>query len=642
MIMKKTFINILTGTIILTCSNSVYAEIKTVIPPFEVISVKQEYKNLGNIISENISDAINETSVGFMIENNQSMKMMNNLNFKPNNLSDDKNAVKLGKYFSSNYIVPGSIEINNNKYLLEAKIINPSNTKINKTIKVESNNIYDLQIKAVNELLSFQKIKLNENQKNRINKYLSSTKNIKALNYFIDGVTQLEKHSYNSYENASALFNKALNEDKNFQLANIFKAKSLIMRSLLDSQLKQNNISLVSQAENTLNQALTASNYKDYKDIYKIKSLISFFKDNISESKNNIKKALSINSYDPEAMYISWVINGQKSNDRSIDSAIKQNPFLSLLHSDLGNYYREHSDLEQALNSYNESLKLSNNTQAQYGLANIYLSTARLNESIYQYNEILNENKGLWSVYSGLGQAYRYKDIISESKNMFLKSAELNPNEWKTHFDLGVIYTEEGELDKAIEEYSKSIKINPSNYQTHYYLGTVYKLNDDIENSISSFKESIKLKPDFAEAYYNLGVSYKKSGKIDEALNSYKQSIKLNPKYPEAFLNLGNIYIDKNDFNEAINNIKQAIKLNPKYSRAYNSLGAVYQKKGNINEAINSYKESIKIDPKSGTAYYNLSVIYRNQNKIKEAVAELKKACDQGYAPACIERKELK
>lgn len=640
--MKKTFLNIFVGTILLTCSNNAYAEIKTLIPPFETISVKQEYKDLGNIISENISDAINETSLGFMIENNQSLKIMNNLNFKPNNLSDDKNAVKLSKYFSANYIVPGSIEINNNKYILEAKIINPSNLKLNKSIKIEANNIYDLQVKAANEILNFQKIKINDIQKNRINKYLSSTKNLKALNHFIEGIKQLERHSYQGYEIAFISFSKAFNEDKTFQLANILKAKTLIMSALLDNQLKQENSKLVLQAENILNQTLNVSAYKDYKDLYKIRSLISYLKNNISDSKSNIKKALSINPYDPESMYISWIINGQQSNDKLIDNAIKQNPFLSLLHSGLGNYYREHSDIDEATNSYNEALKLSDNTQADYGLANIYLNTARLNESIFKYNEVLKQNKNLWSVYSGLGMAYKYKDMLDESKNMFLESVRVNPNNYQSHLDLGVIYTEQGDLEKAIEEYKQSIKLKPDNYQSHYYLGTVYKLNEDLEESINSFKESIKLKPDFAEAYYNMGISYKRSGKTDNSLEAYKQAIKLNPKYHEAYLNLGNIYIEKNNMNEAINNIKQAIKIKPDYSRAFNNLGSAYQKQGNTNEAINNYKQAIKLDPKSGSAYYNLSIIYRNQNKIKEAMQELKNACENGYVPACLEKKELK
>jgi tetratricopeptide (TPR) repeat protein len=638
--MKKFLSNILLTSILLSSTGNSYAETKIVIPAFETISIKQEYKNLGNIISENISDAINETPLVYMIEQNQSSKIMANLGFKPNNL-DEKNATKLAKYFGANCITSISIEINNNVYILEGKLINPNN-KITKTIKIQSNSINELQTKFINELLNFQGIKINDIQKNRINKYINSTKSIKALTFYLEGIDNLEKHSYEGYEKAFISFSKSFNADNNFHLANLLKSKTLIMTALLDSQLKQDNTKLIDQSDDILTQTLNKLQYKDYKEIYKIRSLINFLKNNKNEAINNLKKALSYNPYDPESIYISWLIKGKNDYFKEINISINQNPFLSILHSEIGSYYENHSDLDLAISSYNEALKLSiDNTQAHFGLANIYLNTGRLDESIIKYNQILKSNRNLWSVYSGLGMAYKYKDMLKESSDMFLESVNINPNNYQNHLDLGVIYTEQGELEKAIEEYNISIKLKPDNYQAHYYLGTVYKLNDNLEESINSFKESIKLKPDFSEAYYNMGISYKKIGKIDDAVNSYKQAIKLNNKYPEAYLNLGNIYIEKNNINEAINNIKQAIKLNPNYARAFNNLGSAYQKQGNTNEAINNYKQAIKLDSKLGSAYYNLSIIYRNQNKTKEALAELKKACDNGYAPACLEKKEI-
>lgn len=634
--MKK----ILAGLIIsLVIVNNAYAEKKALIPPFETVSIKQEYKNLGNNISENISDAFNETSLVNMIENNQSNRLINELGLKINNLTDDKNAIKLAKYFSADYIVPGNIEINDNKYILEVKIFDLKDSKKNKTVKVEGANIADLQNKIVLQILSSQGIKPNEAQKNRISKYINSTKNIKALNYYLDGINNLEKHSYDGYDKAFISFGKAYQEDKSFHLANLLRAKSLIMTYLLDNQLKKRNTELLYQAEDIFNQSINQLNYKDYKDVYKIKSLIAYFKDEDNNAKQNIKKALSYNPYDSESIYISWIINDEK-NTKNLEHSIKQNPFISIYHSTLGDYYQKNARLDDATSEYQEALKLSaNNSQADFGLANLFLNTGRLDESIIKYNEILKNNKNIWSVYSGLASAYRYKDMLKEASDMYLESIKLNPNNYQTHLDLGTVYTEQGELDKAIEEYNTSIKLKPDNSQTHYYLGTVYKLNDNIEQSIQEFKEAIKLKPDFAEAYYNMGVSYKKIGKLDDASNSYKQSIKINPNYPESYLNLGNIYIEQNKLNDAVAQIKQAIKLKTDYSRAYNSLGSAYQKQGNMNEAINNYKQAIKLDPKFGSAYYNLSIVYREQKKVKEAIEELKRACSQGYAPACLESK---
>lgn len=634
--MKKLLINLIGSVLILNVSANAYAEKRALIPPFETLSIKPEYKNLGSVISENITDAINETNLINMIEYNQSEKIINQLGFKINNLSDDKNSIKIAKYFSALYVIPGSIEIENNKYTIEVKTLDTKTSK-GKNIKVEAKDIGELQNKLALQMLTNLGIKADDNDKNRIVKYLNSTKNIKALNYYIEAIDNIEKHSYSAYNNSINLLDKALDVDKNFKLANLLKAKSLLMEALLDKQLNQKYDT--SRAEEILDIFLKQSTYKEYKDVYKVQGLIAFLKNNNDNAKLNLKKAMSYNAFDPESLYLSWVINGEKIADKTLDNAIKLNPYLSILHSSLGNIYQKSAKTDNAINEYTESLKLSNNSQANFGLANIYLNTGRLDESIIKFSEILKENKNLWNVYSAIGNAYRFKEMIPEAVNSLNQSIKLNPNNFQSHFDLAVLYSEQGEVEKAIEEYNQSIKINPNNSQAHYYLGTVYSSLDKIDLSIVEFKEAIRLKPDFSEAFYELGRSYKKSNKVDEAINAYKQSIKINADYPEVHLNLGNIYIEQNKVNESISELQKAIKLKPDYPRAYNSLGSAYQKQGKINDAINAYKQAIKIDPKYGSAYYNLSIVYQDQKKLKEALAELKNACLQGYAPACIESK---
>ncbi len=634
--MKKLLLSLLSSSLILSFTVNANAEKKGLIAPFETLSIKPEYKNLGLLISENITDAINETSLISMIEYNQSEKIINQLGFKINNLSDDKNAIKLAKYFSSTFALPTTIEINDNTYSIEAKMIDIKSNKI-KNIKIESKNLSDLQNKLALQIIYNLGLKPTENDKTRISKYLYSTKNIKALNYLITGVLDLEKHSYSDYKSSINLFDKSLNEDKSFSLANLLKIKSMVFSALLDKQL-DSNLSLI-EAENALGNFLKFSTYKDYKDVYKIKSLIAYLKNDNSNAKINIKKALTFNQYDSESLYISWLINGEKFNDKSLESALKINPYLSILHSGLAKSYQKISKIDNAINEYLEALKLSNNSQANFELANIYLSTGRLDESIIKYNQVLSENKNIWSIYSSLSSAYRYKEMFNESVEALSQSIKLNPNNYQSYFYLAVLYSEQGEIEKAIDAYKQSIKLNSSYPQSHYYLGTVYSTIDKSILSIDEFEKAISLKPDFSEAYYELGRSYKKVGKLNESINAYKQSIKINSDYPESHLNLGNIYIEQNKLTEAVDEIQKAIKLRPDYPRAFNSLGSAYQKQSKINEAINSYKQAIKIDPKYGSAYYNLSIVYQEQKKVKEALAELKNACSHGYVPACIETK---
>ncbi len=613
------------------------AEKKISILPFEVLSIRSEVKPLGEDISENLISALGNVPELYVTEISQNV--MKELSLQPSGLNDNKNVIRVGKYLETEISISGTLEIDTDKFKANIKFINVKTGKQIKESLILAKDIAELQEKIAMEIITQQKVQINQAQKLRLFKITRATKSINALDYYIKGIKTLKLYAPIAYDNAVKLFGKALNEDRNFGLAIAAKAKAQALWSL---QLKQdkniNYKNVLAEAQENLNNVIKM--YPGLNEVPKILSIISYIEEDYEKGKKQARQAITLNFHDSEAYFLLWINSGANIEDSSLKTALKLNPFLPVIHSYIARSYQKEGRLDEAEQEYQEALKINpKNANLHYNIGIIYFKEGRLDEAITKFKESLKYSSDFWQAYNGLGISYKYQDKIDEAIKAYKESVKYNPDDAEAHLELGKIYTEAGELDDAIIEYKEALKINPNVADTHYFLGIVYKYRDNTEEAINEYKEAVKLKPNFSEAYYNLGIAYKYLGKLEEAISQYQNSIKINPDFVEARLNLGVAYFELNKLAEAINEYKEAIRIKPSYPRAHNNLGSAYQKQAKYDLAIVEYKEALKLNPNYSSVYNNLGTLYSEQGKTKDAEQAFKKACNLGYKPACKSEK---
>lgn len=628
--LKKTLL----GSIILTTflSFNAYAGTKKIgVFPFEVTSLKSDFKDLGVNSSFNITNSITLDKQLSVTDFDSINKIIKSLEIKPSDLSDATTIIKASKYLNLDFAVLGNIQPQNKPYVLEYKIIDIKNNKIIKSIKTQSENIFDLQSKVALEILLLSNNKTSNDLKNKVNSTIRSLGNEYNLNNIVKSYINLKNYSYEGYDISKSFAKKVLDSNKNIEYAKLIKIKAEIF-TILQKQLDNLEYNYTQEYLNELLNELNTIKIDSY-EVKKLRSYLLYLKKDATLNQE-LKSIPDVYLKDDEIIFLKLLIKNISPDNKVFNDLVDKNFIPSILKK--ANFLRLNGKYDDSEDLYKENLKNNpKNSSLNYGLGLIYFKTARLEDAISKFSESIKSYPKFVESYIYLGNSYKYSENYSKAIESYKKAIYHNKNSETAYFELAKLYTEQGELQKAEDNYKEFVRIAPNDYQSHYHLATAYKLQDKLDDAINSYKEAIKLKPDFVDAHYNLGIAYKYIGDLENAENSYKEAIKLKQDFAEAKLNLGVVYFEQDKIEESIIEYQSAIKIKPDYPRAYNNLGSSYERLNKFNEALNSYKKAIELNPEYASAYYNLALLYKSKKMNKEAMENYKKSCALGYHPAC-------
>ena len=199
-----------------------------------------------------------------------------------------------------------------------------------------------------------------------------------------------------------------------------------------------------------------------------------------------------------------------KEYDQLGDISKKANVFASL-----GDAYWHREEFKAARNYYYNALEIEENSTKKFELLNMignaYISDNKYNEALETYNELLKIADSL--------------DALS------LKASMLNT--------VGDRYCWMKEYKKAVEIYSKALKIEDqlgnlsSKAKLLNLIGSAYSMNGENNIALESYKEAFKIENKLDNIsgkitlLNNIGMVYSKIGDNDLAIEKFKEGIKL-------------------------------------------------------------------------------------------------------------------
>lgn len=226
-------------------------------------------------------------------------------------------------------------------------------------------------------------------------------------------------------------------------------------------------------------------------------------------------------------------------------SEILQRPAL-LYHK--GVVYRLQGDLDQALENYEQSLALYEESGNRQGIA-----------------EALN---GLGTVFNLKGDRDRALDFYERS--LVLKEEIGNKLDIAKSFNnIGLTYESQGELDRALEYYQRSLTLLEEIGHMYVFavvllnIGLVYYSRGELDLALECYQKILTLFEEFgnkqhiAQILHNIGEVYFRKGDLGQALEYYKRSLALREEIgnkldlSDILFGLVTITIDKHAINQA-------------------------------------------------------------------------------------------
>lgn len=209
---------------------------------------------------------------------------------------------------------------------------------------------------------------------------------------------------------------------------------------------------------------------------------------------------------------------------------IKQYPYSSRPHNNIGLLYSKKGEIDKAIVYYLKALELNpNNVKAYQNLGNAYYALNKYEEAMHKYKKVINLSPNYSKGYYNLGNVYSVMKRSEEALHLFEKSIELDPLFAPAHNNLANLLIKTGKLAQAYKEYQKAIAINPGYYRAYYNLGNLYLKTGDSKSAENSFKKALLINPKYIKPRISLGRIYYYQKSYDKSLTQFSYIMQIDP-----------------------------------------------------------------------------------------------------------------
>lgn len=216
------------------------------------------------------------------------------------------------------------------------------------------------------------------------------------------------------------------------------------------------------------------------------------------------------------------------------DSILK----IPLYHQELGKKYLEEGNVEMAIASYKEAIRLDpENGRTLKTLIELYHEKGIRGAEIAMYtklNQLYPENS---RNHHALGTLYKEAGKTVEAIREYEQAVELRPDSWYYRQSLAELYAQTHQLNKAIIQYVKLIELRPGFGMYARILGDLYRQIGQYEDSLAMYKSALSLQPDMAYYHSLVSMAYLTCGQPEKALRYAREAVRLNPA-KSAYKNL--------------------------------------------------------------------------------------------------------
>lgn len=264
---------------------------------------------------------------------------------------------------------------------------------------------------------------------------------------------------------------------------------------------------------NFYNQALSLDSSHAYVFYKRARTAMELNK--FHDAIDDITRALKLNSCS-HRLYFQRGLAHYRANNFNLaigdyQSAMVRAPMLrkSLHNSQLiceafnrrGIEYLKHDDFQQALNDFNNAIKIHPQFSEPYlNRGVVYRKTTQYESAIADFNWAISLN-------------HKYTDA---------------------YYNRALTFKEMNQIERAIRDLKTVSLIDTSHYQAQYELGNISFEQNDYYGAIELYHKCLKINPDFIWAYYKRAQAYDRLRKYPGAIKDYNYFY---DQAPDSFLN---------------------------------------------------------------------------------------------------------
>jgi tetratricopeptide (TPR) repeat protein len=203
------------------------------------------------------------------------------------------------------------------------------------------------------------------------------------------------------------------------------------------------------------------------------------------------------------------------------------------------------------------------NFTAYYNRGNEYANKGRYDQAIDDYNEAIRLNPAYSAAYHGRAIAYASKKLYTLAIDDYTQALRLDTMNATIFYNRGLAYANLDQTDQAIQDYTQAISLTPQNSSAFNSRGLAYSKKGEIEKSIADYNESIRINPQNSYAFSNRASVYLRTDNVERAVQDFDRAIEINPKNIGAFFGQGHALSRLGQYDRAISDFTHVIQTGP-------------------------------------------------------------------------------
>lgn len=221
--------------------------------------------------------------------------------------------------------------------------------------------------------------------------------------------------------------------------------------------------------------------------------------------------------------------------------------------------------------------KISNeplNASLYIELGNVYRKHGRLQEAVVEYEKAASTDHSSIEAHLRSGDVYFQLKQLDKAERSYQTALNLNPKSKEIQLSLFNIYYASRNLEKAIELGEKLVKSDPKSVEVHFALKKIYLKKEMKEKAFKEMQAISALLPDDKQASMELGIQFLAKEQYEKASKCYERVLKIDSIDPDARFRMGELSCLKGDYNEAIQYLEN---IDEKLLTSYRPFAQIYR-----------------------------------------------------------------
>ena len=295
------------------------------------------------------------------------------------------------------------------------------------------------------------------------------------------------------------------------------------------------------------------------------------------------RKAESLNADDFRWPYyhgVALATLGSHDAVQKLEKATQLKPGYAPAWVRLGQALSDAKKPDEASQKFQTAIQLEPSSHAYVGLARVYLSQERVEESIANLLEAVRLDPRHGEAHGLLSEAYRRMNRATEAQRELWISQQL-PKRTPLPDQQMSDWANEG-----VSSYWYDLR------------GNTFLKNGQYEHAVKELTLAANATND-ARIYDTLGIALQYLRRFDEAATWHQKALAIQPNSASMLNNLASVYFEQGNLPRTFEVMNRAIKAEPAFAYSYHHLGQIHLRLSNRKAAIEAYKLGVDRIPQN-------------------------------------------